>query len=294
MDAILLPTKFEITPGAKPNYGTLVLEPCFYGYGTTVGNALRRVLLSSLAGAAVTAVKIRGAQHEFSTLANVKEDVLDIILNLKLVRLRLFVDEPTKLSLHVKGEKKVTAGDFEKNANVEIVNPEQLIATLTDKSADFEMEVTVERGRGYVPTEARRERPQEIGMIMIDALFSPVRNVGYRVENVRVGEITNYDRLTMTIETDGTVTPEEAVRASSKTLLDYLTILTGEMMTGERPMFKEEVGEATGATLEPEPLSAEVAPMEATEVIPEEGVSDAEVTSEKPKKRAKKAPTKKK
>ncbi len=283
MEPILLPTKFEITPGAKPHEGILVLEPCYYGYGTTVGNALRRVLLSSLSGAAVTAVKIKGAQHEFSTLPNVKEDVLDIILNLKLVRLRLFTDEPTKVQLRVKGERKVTAGDFEKNANVEIVSHDQPIATLTDKNAELEMEITVERGRGYVPTEARRERPQEIGTIMIDTLFSPVRNVGYRVENVRVGEITNYDRLTMVIETDGTLTPEEAVRASSKILLDYVSILTGEMMSGIRPPIEVAMGEIAATAYEAEPLVAETAEaVEAT--MPEEGVGATE-EEEKPKKK---------
>lgn len=228
MEPILLPTKFEITSSEKPNEGILVLEPCYYGYGTTIGNALRRVLLSSLPGAAVTAVKIKGAQHEFSSIALVKEDVLDIILNLKLLRLRLFRDEPVRLSLKVKGERKVTAKDFEKNADVEIVNSDLHIATLTDKKAEFELEVVVERGRGYSPTESRPRVNQEIGMVMIDALFSPVRNVGYRVENARVGEITNYDRLIMTIETDGTVSPEDAVRESAKILMNYVSLFSDQ------------------------------------------------------------------
>lgn len=283
MEPILLPRKLEITPGTKPNEGILVLEPCYYGYGTTVGNALRRVLLSSLSGAAVTAVKIKGVQHEFSTVPYVKEDVLDIILNLKLLRLRIFSDEAVRLSLRVRGEEKVTAGNFEKNSNVEIVNPELHIATLTDKKADFELEITVERGRGYVPTESRPKAP-ELGMIMIDALFSPVRNVGYRVENARVGEITNYDRLIMTIETDGTVSPEEAVRDSSKIVLDYFSLFLKPMLEG---MPIEEAARENGE------------PIEEKEMLPEEGTAileageretsvSAESTDEKPKKRGRK------
>lgn len=260
MESILLPTKLEITSGEKLHEGVLVLEPCYYGYGTTIGNALRRVLLSSLPGAAVTAVKIKGAQHEFSSVPLVKEDVLDIILNLKLLRLRLFRDEPIRLSLKVKGERKVTAKDFEKNADVEIVNPDLLIATLTDKKAEFELEVVVERGRGYSPTETRPRLNQEIGMIMIDSLFSPVRNVGYRVENARVGEITNYDRLIMTIETDGTISPEDAVRESAKILMDYVSLFSNQAAT-------QEVKESTWSETE-------------TAVVPEEGTSSVISESE--------------
>lgn len=275
MEPILLPTKLEILSGAKPNEGVLVLEPCYYGYGTTVGNALRRVLLSSLPGAAVTAVKIRGAQHEFSTIPNVKEDVLEIILNLKLLRLRLFTDEPTRLSLSLKGERPVTARDFEKNANVEIVNPDLHIATLTDKKADLEMEITVERGRGYIPTEARPKSP-ELGMIMIDALFSPIRNVGYRVENARVGEITNYDRLIMNIETDGSITPEDAINASAKMLLDYFSL------------FIKGIGSPAVPSMEVMEDIPEVPVEEETEIVAPEETSVAEegiVEEEKPKKK---------
>lgn len=276
MQPILLPTKFEITSGAKPNEALLVLEPCFYGYGTTVGNSLRRVLLSSLSGAAVTAVKIKGAQHEFSTMPNVKEDVLEIILNLKLLRLRLHSDEPTKLFLHVKGEEKVTAADFDKNSDVEIVNPKLHIATLTDKKADFEMEITVERGRGYVPAEAR-PKSTELGNIMIDALFSPVRNVGYRVENARVGEITNYDRLIMNIETDGTVSPEDAVKSSAQMLLDYFALLLGKA-----PEVPEIISETAELVEAPEEVAEE-------EVVAVEEGLGGDDSEDKPKKKAKKA-----
>jgi len=203
----------------------MIVEPCFHGYGTTLGNALRRVLLSSLPGAAVVAVKIKGVSHEFQAVENVKEDVLEIILNLKSLRLKCFSEEPVKLFLKADGLKSVTGKDIEPNADVEIVNPEIKLATLTDPKARFEMELTVSRGRGYSPTEERVNENLEIGTLAIDALFSPVRNVGYRVENTRVGEITNYDKLIMTIETDGTILPEEAVRESAKTLIDFFSIL---------------------------------------------------------------------
>jgi DNA-directed RNA polymerase subunit alpha len=225
MENILLPSTIKFEPGARANEGILVVEPCFHGYGTTLGNALRRVLLSSLPGAAVTAVKIKGVTHEFQALPNVKEDVLEIILNLKGLRLKCFSEEPVKLALKVKGGKTVTAGDIEPNADVEIVNPEMKIATITADDGVLEMELTVGRGRGYVPTEERTGEVNDLGTIAIDALYSPVRNVGYRVENTRVGEITNYDRLVMTIETDGTITAEEAVKSSAKILIDYFSIL---------------------------------------------------------------------
>ena len=213
MENILLPSRIHYSDGERPNEGVLVVEPCFYGYGTTLGNALRRVLLSSLPGAAVTAVKMKGVHHEFQAVKGVKEDALEIILNLKSLRLKCFSDEPVKLSLSVSGAKTVTAADIVPNADVEIVNPEIVIATVTEDSATFEMELTVRKGRGYATSEERAsaEEGRELGTIVIDALFSPVRNVGYRVENTRVGEITNYDKLIMTIETDGTITPQDAV-----------------------------------------------------------------------------------
>lgn len=225
MENILLPSTIRFEAGSRPNEGILVVEPCFHGYGTTLGNAMRRVLLSSLPGAAVTAVKIKGVTHEFQAIDGIKEDVLEIILNLKGLRLKCHSDVPVKLSLKSKGEGVVTAKDIEKNADVEIVNADLKIATLTDPKASFDVEITVARGRGYNPTEDRNKEGADLGTIAIDALFSPVRTVGYKVENTRVGEITNYDKLTMTIETDGTITPEEAVRSSSKLLIDYFSIL---------------------------------------------------------------------
>ncbi|OGL61759.1 DNA-directed RNA polymerase subunit alpha [Candidatus Uhrbacteria bacterium RIFCSPHIGHO2_02_FULL_47_44] len=225
MENILLPSKISFEKGERPNEGVLVVEPCFYGYGTTLGNALRRVLLSSLPGAAVTAVKMKGVTHEFQAIENVKEDALEIILNLKTLRLKVFSDEPVTLKLSASGLKTITAGDIAPNADVEIMNPELVIAHLTDAKSTFEMELTARKGRGYSTTEERAGEAHDLGTIAIDALFSPVRNVGYQVVNTRVGDITNYDKLIMNIETDGTITPEAAVEQSAKTLIDYFSIL---------------------------------------------------------------------
>jgi DNA-directed RNA polymerase subunit alpha len=225
MEPILLPNKIKFARGERANEGVLTVEPCAQGYGTTLGNALRRVLLSSLSGAAVTAVKIKGAEHEFSTLPNVKEDVLEIILNLKSLRLKLFSEEPIKLSLSVKGEKAVTAKDFVKDAQVEVVNPDLHIATLTDPSASFEMEITVAPGRGYRATEERGKDKAELGTIAIDSLFSPVLSVSYKVEATRVGDRTDYDKLILRVETDGTLDPLDAVNQSVSILMDYVNVL---------------------------------------------------------------------
>lgn len=226
MEDILLPSKIEITPGERENESILTMEPFFHGYGHTVGNALRRVLLSSLSGAAVVAVKIKGVAHEFQAIPDVKEDALEIILNLKGLRMKCFSNEPVKLMLHVKGDKVVSAKDIEKNSDVEIVSKNLHIATLTSKTAELEMEITVAKGRGYIPTEERgKENKTELGTIAVDALYSPIRSVGYKVDDVRVGQITNYDKLTMTIETDGSITAEEAVRQSSKTLIEHFGLL---------------------------------------------------------------------
>lgn len=186
---------------------------------------MRRVLLSSLPGAAVTAVKIKGVDHEFSTMPHVKEDMLEIIMNLKALRMKLHAEEPVKIHLSVKGEKVVTAKDFEKNADVEIVNPSMVLATLTDKSAHFDMEVTVAPGRGYRSTEERGKEKLELGTIAIDALYSPVLNVSYKVEATRVGEKTDYDKLVLHIETDGTMDPLDACNSAMAILLDHFNLL---------------------------------------------------------------------
>lgn len=229
METIFLPSKMHFAPGVVANESILTIEPLHHGYGTTVGNSLRRVLLSSLPGAAVTAMKIKGVQHEFSTVPGVKEDVLDIMLNIKKLRMRVHSEEPVVLKLVTNKVGVVTAAAIEKNADVEIANPELEIATITDAKTPFDMEITVSRGRGYVPTEERDSAPTEIGVIAVDAMFSPVRNVGFRVENTRVGEITNYDKLIMNITTDGTVTPQEAVEQTTKILLNHFTWIQGQL-----------------------------------------------------------------
>ncbi|MFA5185583.1 MAG: DNA-directed RNA polymerase subunit alpha [Patescibacteria group bacterium] len=225
MESLLLPTKIRFSRGERPNEGMLTVEPCMPGYGTTIGNALRRVLLSSLPGASVTAVKIRGVEHEFSTIPSVKEDVLEIILNLKTLRLKCHSEEPVKLSLSVKGEKTVTASDFAKNADVEVMNPDMVIATLTDKNASLEMEITVAQGRGYRSTEERAKEKLDLGTIAIDALYNPVMSVSYKVEATRLGEKTDYDKLILTIETDGTTDALDACRTAVGILLDHLNLL---------------------------------------------------------------------
>jgi len=225
MENILLPSKIEFKEGKNKNEGIIVIEPCYQGYGTTLGNALRRVLLSSLPGAAVTAVKIKGVAHEFSTIPYVKEDVIEIILNLKQLRLRVFSEEPVRLILKAKGEKEVKAKDIEKSSDVELVNPNLHIATLTNKNADLEMEIFVSQGRGYLPTENQEKENLEVGVIAIDSVFTPIKNVGYKVEDTRVGQITNYDKLTLNIETDGTISPKEAFRQAVNILMDHFKLL---------------------------------------------------------------------
>ncbi|MBI5077673.1 DNA-directed RNA polymerase subunit alpha [Candidatus Falkowbacteria bacterium] len=228
MEKLLLPSKISFEESKESNKATLTIEPCYFGYGTTLGNALRRALLSSLPGAAVTAVKITGATQEFSSLNNVHDDVLRVCLNLKNLRLKVFSEEPLKLYLKAKGVKDVTAADFEKNSAVEIINKDLLITKITDKKGEFEMEATVQQGRGYLPIEERGKEEIEIGTIIIDAIFTPVVKVGYKVVPTRVGDITNYDKLIMDIETDGTITPAEAVDQASKLLIDHFSLLTAK------------------------------------------------------------------
>lgn len=204
----------------------ITIQPLHPGYGNTVGNALRRVLLSSLPGSAVTAMKIKGVDHEFSSLPHVKEDMVDLMLNLKTFRLNSHASEPVKLTLHVKGEKNVTAKDFDKNAEVDVINPDHQIATLTDKSAELKMEIWVSNGLGYVPVEAREKAHGEIGVIEIDAIYSPIRTVNFTTQNVRVEQFTNYNSLTLDIETDGSLTPEKAFRDSARILVDHFSLLS--------------------------------------------------------------------
>ncbi len=201
--------------------GVFEVEGLYAGYGQTLGNALRRALLSSLPGAAVTYVKIKNAPHEFTTLSGVKEDVVEMTLNLKRLRFRMFIDEPQTLLLKAKGEGVVTGRDLKPNSQVEIVNPGEPLATLTDKSAELEMEITVERGMGYSPVESRKTEKLTVGLIGVDALFSPVTRVNYTVENMRVGDRTDYNRLRLEIETDGTISPSAALHKTASALKDH-------------------------------------------------------------------------
>jgi len=250
---IPLPNKIYFAK-EEDNKSELVIEPLYPGYGVTIGNALRRVLLSSLPGAAVTAVKIKGVDHEFSTIPNVTEDVVDVLLNLKQLRLRLHSEEPVRLELKAKGQKEVRAKDIKPNPLVEIVNPDLRIATLDNKTAELSMELIVEQGRGYVPVEIRESEKMEIGMMAIDAIFTPVRTVNFEVENVRVGQITNYDKLTITMETDGTITGREAVDQASQILVDHFHLFLTKQVE-EVAENKEEA--ASKPEAEPMPAEAE-------------------------------------
>lgn len=201
--------------GAK---GVFEIEALYPGYGYTIGNSLRRVLLSSLEGAAVTQVRIKGAPHEFSTIPGVLEDVLMILLNIKQMRFKVFSDEPQKATLKVKGEKEVKAADFSFPSQVELVNKDLSIAHLTSKTAELEMEIQIEKGTGYVPAEERKEKKEEVEVISLDAIFTPVRKVSAVVKNMRVGERTDFNHLTLEIETDGTITPQEALYLATSIL----------------------------------------------------------------------------
>lgn len=222
--------------------GVFEVDGLYTGYGITAGNALRRVLLSSLPGAAITQVKIKGVGHEFTTIPHVTEDVVELSLNLKRIRFRLYTDEPQMLTLKVKGEKVVTAADIETNANVEVITPDAHIATLTAKSAEFEMEITVERGLGYVPVEARKMEKLAIGVVALDAIFTPVTRVSFAVENMRVADRTDYNRLRITIETDGSITPSAALVASANILQEHFTkigVLDVKVIEGEKAETKK-------------------------------------------------------
>ena len=242
MEKIPLPTKIEYVPGEKPNQIILTIEPLYPGYGLTIGNALRRVLLSSLPGGAVVAVKIKGVQHEFSTIPYVMEDAVDLILNLKKLRFKIHTDETVRLTLHAKGEKAVTGADIQGTSEAEVASPDALICTLTNKNAQLEMELFVKRGRGYWPTEAREKEKLEIGTIAIDAIFTPLKSVGLQIENVRVGQMTTYNKVVLTILTDGSISAEEAVKEASAILVDHFSSFAMLSGAGDAEAQAEETG----------------------------------------------------
>lgn len=209
-------TKIEVD---KVDYGLFVIEPLEQGYGQTLGNSLRRVLLTSLSGAAITNVKIEGVRHQFTTIPGLKEDVVEFLLNIKKIRVVIPSDEPVKLTLSAKGPGEIRGSDIEVSAGVVIVNPDVVLGTLTDKKASIDMELTAEKGLGYVSSDEKKV--DEIGRIPVSAFFSPITRVNYRVEATRVGRITNFDKLIMEIWTDGTVSPFDALKQSAKILVSY-------------------------------------------------------------------------
>jgi len=222
---IALPKKISYQKSAEANHGEIIIEPCFPGYGITLGNSLRRVLLSSLPGAAPVGVKIKGVDHEFMSLPHLKEDILEFILNLKQLKIKSFSNEKVKLELKVHGKKEVKAGDITKNNEIEVLNPELVLGTITDMAGSLEAEIYVNRGLGYETIENRENKEKEIGYIEMDSLFSPVLGVGIKVENVRVGKMTNWDKLILDVKTDGTMTPEEAFNKSVDILLAQFNAL---------------------------------------------------------------------
>lgn len=212
------------TTSEDDRLGTYIIEPLSPGYGVTLGNSLRRVLFSSLQGSAVSSVRIDGVTHEFTTLPGMNEDIVGLILNLKTLRVKMLTDEPVTLRLEAKGPGEVRAKQFATNPNVEIVDPEHYLATL-DKQGKLSLEITVERGRGYLPTEQKRHEQLPLGTISIDSIFTPVKKVHYEVENTRVGGMTNFDKLTIDISTDGTIHPRVALLQAAQILVEHFGIV---------------------------------------------------------------------
>ena len=252
---IALPSKPRVVTESERS-GTYEIDGLYPGYGYTLGNSLRRIILSSLPGAAVTHVKIPGVAHEFSTIEGVKEDVVTILLNIRKIRLKLTTDEPQTITLSVKGPKVVTAEDLKLPGQVEVLNPDQIIADVTGKGT-FELELRAERGLGYIPKEEHQKERVEIGSIALDAIFSPIRRANYEVENMRVGDRTDFNRLRILIETDGTLAPREALETSITTMIHQLKAVVG---------FKEEETPELAPAIAPDVrmgLPEKVQPMDA-------------------------------
>lgn len=228
-------------------YGKLIAEPLDRGYGTTLGNSIRRVLLSSLEGAAVTAIKIPGAVHEFSALSGVKEDVIDVILNIKMLKFKMHADGKRVATIRVKGPGEVKGNDIQVDSSVEILTPEQLITTL-DKGASFEAEMYVKKGRGYVSAELNKEEGLPVGMIAVDSVFSPVRKVNFWIEKARVGRATDYDRLVMEIWTDGSITPKKALSQAASVIIEHMNIFILEKEDEGIEFEKSNVAASAGDT----------------------------------------------
>ncbi len=222
---IQLPEKVQ-TVSKADNKAVFEIGPVMPGYGATIANPLRRVLLSSLEGSAITSVKIKGVDHEFSSMPGVLEDVIEIILNIKKIRCKLHTDGPVKLTLEHKGEGVITAADINTTSDVEVINVDQHIATVTDKKVEFSMELDVEKGIGYVPVEQRQKEKLAIGVIAVDAIFSPVKLVNFKIEDVRVGQRIDFNKISMEIETDGSIEPEAALKKASEILVDQFKVVS--------------------------------------------------------------------
>lgn len=225
MQKITLPQKPKYT-SVDEKTGKFEIDGCYPGYGTTLGNSIRRVLLSSLSGAAITSIKIKGVKHEFSTIPHVSEDVIQIILNLKQVRLKAYKEEPVKIRLKAKGEKKVTASMIEAPSDVEVVNKNVHIATITNAKGEIEMEMEVGTGIGYVPVEQQERDKKEVGVIAVDAIYTPIKRVNYTIENMRVGKRTDFEKITLEISTDGSVSPEDAYGKAIEILVNQFSELS--------------------------------------------------------------------
>jgi DNA-directed RNA polymerase subunit alpha len=255
---ITLPSKPRIV-NEEEFRGIYEIDGLYPGYGHTLGNSLRRIILSSLPGAAVTQVKIEGASHEFSTLADIKEDVITILLNIKKIRLSLHGGEPMTITLKKKGAGVVTAKDIVSPSQVEILNPDQVIAEITSKSGELNIEMKVEQGLGYVPREVHQKDKVEIGVIALDAVFTPIRRANYEVENMRVGDRTDYNRLRVFIETDGTMSPREALEQSIEVMIHQLKAVIGfqDQSHAAEVVAKEEVA-AEKSDVDPDVLKTRI------------------------------------
>ncbi len=263
---IALPSKPRIVTETERS-GTYEIDGLYPGYGFTLGNSLRRIILSSLPGAAVTHVKIPGVSHEFSTIEGVKEDVVTMLLNIRKIRFSILTDDAQTITLSVKGPQTVTAADFKLPGQVEVLSPEQHIAEVTGKGV-FELEVRAERGLGYVPKETHQKERVDVGTIALDAIFSPIRRVNYEVENMRVGDRTDFNRLRILIETDGTITPREALESSIETMIHQLKAIIGfkeELvpdMLEHAPASKSEVHEEKSAPVDSEMLKTRISELQ--------------------------------
>lgn len=257
---IILPSKPRIA-SEKGFSGVYEIEGLYPGYGHTLGNSLRRIILSSLPGFAITSLKIDGVNHEFSTIAGVKEDVINIILNLKRVRFQVVGDEPQTIKLNVKGPKDVTAKDLTLPGQVTVINPEQAIATVTDKGTTLEAEIVLEKGLGYVPSDVLKKDRVEVGNIALDAAFTPIKKVSYEVENMRVGNRTDFNKLIIHIETDGTITPREALEQSIKIMINQLKAVVDFKEEDEQekmPSLKDIKNEANSSDGEEDALKTKI------------------------------------